>query len=607
MDNVSDLLRDLPETDVPATPPNDTTTPPRRRRARIDAPPTAEPQPIHLLPHQVEHAARLESCLRRFGFAMDLSPMGAGKTYCASSLWQSLGLRHVVVIAPVSVLPKWNSMRDTHGIAVAHAISYCSLRSIRGKQPKHGLLTRTDEIRTQVNEDTNQLEENMHIVNFHATSLWNRLVDEGVLLVIDELQHVKNQSSQSKSVKELLRVVRASANSKALLLSGTPIDKCEQALNLYKVIGILDGPLAVYNPHTGLTDPRGYRRLVEYHIGTFYNEPSRERLDGLIAYMNEQRRYREIRTEHADMNAILHCMRDILRSSHYYMSATTRRLEGIYMLFRDVFCRYASSSMPHMSTVIAATLHKHNAYYEIQDTSSRELLQKGVQALCNATGYDFETDTVNIRDHMDAVRGIVRAQQMIETAKIPTLIRVAREALEANPNQKVVISVNFTDTITDLVAALSSFGPVVIHGATSERQRHDVMTRFQAATAEVRLLIANTTCISTGIDLDDKDSRFPRLALVSPNYNIITLHQLCFRFHRIGTLSDAHVHFVFGRVTTASGRRANGFEELPILNALARKSTVLRDISQASMGTESASAGAVSYPGEFPTWNEVVV
>jgi hypothetical protein len=499
-------------------------------------------------------------------------------------------------------------MRDTHGIAVTHSISYCSLRSIRGKQPKHGLLTRTDEIRTQVNEDTNQVEENMHIVNFHATPLWNRLVDEGVLLVIDELQHVKNQSSQSKSVKELLRVVRASANSKALLLSGTPIDKYEQALNLYKVIGILDGPLAFYNPHTGFTDPRGYRRLVEYHITTFYDELSRERLNTVITYMNEQRRYREIRTDHADTNAILHCMRDILRNSRYWnMTITTSRLEGIYILFRDVFCKYASSSMPHTSTVIAATLHKHNAYYEIQDVPSRELLQKGVQALCHATGYDFETDTVNIRDHMDAVRGIVRAQQMIETAKIPTLIRVAREALEANPNQKVVISVNFTDTITDLVVALSSFGPVVINGATSERRRHEIMTQFQAATQEVRLLVANTTCISTGIDLDDKDSRFPRLALVSPNYNIITLHQLCFRFNRIGSMSDAHVHFVFGRVTTESGRRANGFEELPILNALARKSTVLRDISQASMGIDAASTGAMSYPGEFPTWNEVVV
>jgi hypothetical protein len=106
--------------------------------------------------------------------------------------------------------------------------------------------------------------------------------------------------------------------------------------------------------------------------------------------------------------------------------------------------------------------------------------------------------------------------------------------------------------------------------------------------------------VSTGVDLDDKDGRFPRLGLVSPNYSTITLHQLTYRFLRADTRSDAHVHFVFGR-EFINGKIVRGLTELNVLNCLARKSRVMKEVCAAASTSDETT---MLYPGEFPNWYE---
>jgi hypothetical protein len=216
-------------------------------------------------------------------------------------------------------------------------------------------------------------------------------------------------------------------------------------------------------------------------------------------------------------------------------------------------------------------------------------LKKGITLLKNSTRFNGETHEVDMNGiGGEGLSKITISLMMIETSKINMFARVAKEALDKNLNQKVVMCVNYTDTINDLCDLLSVYNPLKLNGTMTHLQRTDVLEKFQSGNDTYRLLIGNITVCSSGIDLDDQIGTFPRMCFVSPNYSTITLYQLSHRFYRVNTKSDALIHFVLCKEAT----------ELPILNALARKSGVMKDI------TEQQVKDGVIFPGDYETWNE---
>jgi superfamily II DNA or RNA helicase len=600
---------------------------------------------VKLYPHQIEHTEKLLGILSKNYYALDLSPMGTGKTYCATHIAREMSFKRVVVIAPLSVLPKWKYMCDSYGLKLSYALSYCSLRSVKCKQPKHGLLTRVDRRSEVTDEDTGQTN-TMDIVEFFATDVWKRYVSEGVLLIVDEIQNVKNISSQYYSVKELIREIREETpnNSKVLLLSGTPIDKIEQVKNLYRAIGLLTRSIQHYDRSINRTIATGYRELIANHQRML---SSGERIQQIFKKMNDLETFRQdMERYNTRLHRYVNCAvngriphpgappiappqltreeQEIYSSQIPYIihqcmtyaqnieqrgSSGSRNLRyidrPIYDLFCQIFCKYVSSAMKRPEQM--NHIHKRNAYYYVPH-EQRELLQKGVHVLQQATNFSEDTGQVHFQEgnRMATFQGITRGLQMIETSKIPIFVREARELLELNPHYKVVICVNYVDTIKDIQQELSSYNPLLLYGSTNELQRGRVVSQFEESNTRYRVLIGNIECLSTGIDLDDKDGAFPRFVLVSPNYRIITLEQLTYRFLRMDTKSDTDLHFVFGRVMLRNGEPARGYEELPIINALAKKSNVMRDVTNASMSTDEEEQQQVDqvyqYPGSYETW-----
>ena len=232
-------------------------------------------------------------------------------------------------------------------------------------------------------------------------------------------------------------------------------------------------------------------------------------------------------------------------------------------------------------------LFKRNAFYHIQDQEDMAALQAGIFQLYDA----IQKMAIN-RDRpmgvMNELNCITIALKAIETAKVKTFIRIAKQKLLTNPTMKVVVCVNYTDNLLAIASGLSEFNPMILNGSTTLLQRVSVIERFQSTNLSHRLLVGNVQVCSTGIDLDDKNGNYPRFALVSPNYNTITLYQLGHRFQRADTKSDATIHFVFGF----------GSDEVPILNSLARKSTVMKETTK-----EQVEAGVV-YPGDYERFDE---
>ncbi|GAQ91643.1 hypothetical protein KFL_008240040 [Klebsormidium nitens] len=452
---------------------------------------------IVLLPPQEPHVTRLLNILRHHAFALDLSALGAGKTFSGSKIALESGLPNVIVISPVSVQPKWQEMHEKYGVPIRHNLSYCGVRSVKGKQPKHGLLSRRDYTVdvTMPRGPPRQLEK----TDFQVTDTFKLLLGEGVLLIVDEMQHLKNVSSQFAACQTLIKAVtdsyEAGGRSRALLLSGSPIDKQEQAVTLFRTLNVMQHP----------------------DLG-----PEAEPLEHDAAL------------------------------------------------------------------ALAGTLLKLNAFYRIDDEEDRKALSAGVQALEYAVHYDRRTGRVSMAEGADSLRALCAALVKIESSKVRTFARVALKALRSNSQQKVVICVNYNDSLQSLQDLLAAYSPLVLNGAVPKQERKHIIDKFQLPADEHRVLLGNVSVCSTGIDLDDKDGAWPRLALISPNYSTLTLYQLGHRFQRMDTKSEGTVHMVF----------AKHAHELPILNALSRKGAVMRETTP-----EQVNAG-IKFPGDFPSWVE---
>lgn len=513
-----------------------------------------ESETISLYPSQVAHAQRLEGILQNHPLALDLSMLGAGKTYTAShlALNKSFQFQRVVVVAPVSVQAKWEDMRRRFGVPVTRNVSFSQLRSIKCKQPKHGMLMRRDyttEMRIQGAIVTTDK------VEFTTTPLFRQYVKEGVLLIVDEIQSVKNVSSQFLACRTLIREVVESADdpagkSRVLLLSGSPIDRLEQVVCLFRTMHVMKcDELAVFNIGRLVLEWRGLLD-IENHCRDLDD-------DGV-----------------AQARARLSLSR-----------AHNGRLETYcYDLFQSVFKPARSSAMPVQAHDAHVT--KLNAFFEVTRLRERDALSYGVDALSKACRFNTVTGQIeNLRTGtiVESLRMITRSLLQIETGKIGLLMDAASTILDGDPNAKVVICVNYVATLRDLVSHLARYAPLVLQGCTGLNKRTEVLQSFQAPTTKHRLLIGNISVMSTGIDLDDKDGRFPRTALINPSYSTISLYQLGHRFLRADTQSDSRVLFVFGKHAT----------ELHLLEALARKSNIMKQTT-----TEQSTAGVV-FPGDY--------
>src|SRR5665647_2300326 len=94
-----------------------------------------------LKPQQQPHCDRLLDILEDSLFACDLSVMGSGKTWVACAASAETGLP-MIIFCPRGSITDWETTANAVGAKYLHIGTYASFRSIKGCQPKHGLLHR---------------------------------------------------------------------------------------------------------------------------------------------------------------------------------------------------------------------------------------------------------------------------------------------------------------------------------------------------------------------------------------------------------------------------------------------------------------------------------
>jgi hypothetical protein len=211
----------------------------------------------------------------------------------------------------------------------------------------------------------------------------------------------------------------------------------------------------------------------------------------------------------------------------------------------------------------------YNSFFDI-DSENLELYNNSIQSLTTL----MNDDGLSIGKKKIAIQ---RSLINIELSKLMVFANVIINALDDNPNSKIVVCLNYTEMINKMAVLLSIFNPKVLNGKVTAKNRNTIISKFQEDNNDVRLLICNLLCISTGIDLDDKFGTRPRFVFVSPNYLSMEFHQLNYRFLRLDSQSNTIIKFIYGKNTLLHGGNDN--VEQRIINSLKVKMNVINTIA----------------------------
>ncbi len=524
-----------------------------------------EIKPIELFDYQEEHYNRIKYILEKYKIGFDLSELGAGKTYITCKYLQENKYENNYVVCPATLKEKWKSVANEYGIRLT-VLTYNEVASVRMKQPNHGLLIRDDFIETQAvhtfwatnNQDDTR---DIHKVKFYATEKLIEMAkkENGMFIAFDEIQNIKNENSNvTHACREIMNEIYNGRTNPILCISGTPVDKQQQFVTIYRNIGIQkDNTLYRMNLSNWQNEPTGMLEIISYCENI-------ARMENNVSAMEYMANIRE----------------NIPRNK-------TVATNVLYKMFLEVIKPIISSQMTIPEQPMAQIVSQNIFYgltgedYDIADKAIKKMLE----IVDNSNGIFGE-----------ARIELFKSMILLESAKINTIVEEAEYLLMKNPNQKIVIAVSYKESVKELVEKLEKWNPLVINGEINGKIKQERIEKFQEANTERRVLIGNITVISTGIDLDDKDGRYPREVLVSPTFSEITMHQLKYRFKRsVKTMSDTTVKSIYTTIgmtipplLSENGERYVKIEdtmrnkeniEMRILEALKKKSKIIETVS----------------------------
>lgn len=478
---------------------------------------------VNLEPYQVTHFNKVLNILENEHSYMDVSTFGAGKTHITFAVAEKLKMK-MVVICPKTTKNNWTKWSKYYGIEILSLMTYQLLRGKSG-QVNHDLLEINDK-------------------KYYSTDKFDEYAKGGLLLVFDECHMAKNENTQLYSshalVKSIIKFARLGYNCRVAILSATPSCKREHVTSIFKLLGVITSD-----------------KLYNYNRGNKIYE-----LIGLQEAIDKCNRY--------DPDTTFHI------TSRPVNQGTSKTI--CHELYKRILKIYMVSSMPEPPI---KSIKDSKNLYALMPPEDLQKLKDGVNMFSSATDYKFQTQEitytgVNWGD-------ITKSRIQIDSAKVPTICRLARQNLTDDYNCKVLLYFNYNNDMKTASNLLKEYKPLIMNGQTSNKERESIIKKFQKDDNEYRVIISNPKVGGMGIDLDDKYGNHLRYMYITPSYFFNDQYQATGRIHRKTTKSKATIRFVYSREFPY---------ETGILNSMALKSSVSRD-----MITQKQTN--VKFPGEY--------
>jgi hypothetical protein len=517
-------------------------SPPQQVVLRINSPQRITERPLG--EWQLEWFARAKQILAsNYGY-IDTSQPGAGKTSVALWIAKTYNLPMLVIteasIVGAGVWPREAKLANASHLLL-EVLSYNTLAGKKFKQPSHPYLTSLDKM----------TEGGIVQTHFFATDYFKNIAARGCLLIFDEFSNLKNTSRKLKASFALLSsVIIEGGSSRYALLSGTPFDKEGHATNILKALRYIRAPRLYYkDPVSKQVTLEGLQELI-----TACRAMDAPTTDRIVAEYN-------IDAMGSDMSQSL-----------------------VYDLYTNVIKIAISGSM--VAPPMEGIYEQYNGFFNINPQDAINL-KRGIDALATAVSFDVRTG--EIVGKKKSFGNVTPALRIIESAKIADMIRVARSYLERFPTMKVIMGVNYTETVDALMQGLAAYNPIQFDGRIKGKRRVDIEDNFRNL-PHVRVLIGNLRVIGKGLSFQGLTPDALRLTILSPSYNLLDISQAAYRTNRAGKKGDAYVYIFYGR-------GADIELETRILDAMVRKSEVVK-------GTLDENGNQLRLPGEYTSYYE---
>jgi len=546
---------------------------------------------ICLREYQVNHFNRMCDILTKYLVAYDYSKPGRGKTIISGAISSHFRMPMLIICPAIAETEVWAKEAVKYGWNVIDIISFDRLRGQYGRDCKHIYFKRTGN-------------------DFIAKPELTNLLDNGVLVVIDEISKLKNPKTGVKRVvhnliREIVlsnkRMLNRNSNnrygSRAVLLSAMPCDQPSHFPSLCQVLGLtLQHDMYYHDNSTKSYELRGYQDIVNWCHKIDTNKT--------LSVLNRYDQINKLTIPNIIMNLYDSVIRDeitscmpsdiipasCIKNGFYAVSPTDvnilrdfqhriiREVDNRITLNNDTeqlneYNHYSPNINSNDVEKVSYDLTSNDNLTSNDDLTSKNDSSVDDLSVDNSSVDDPSVDEGIISNRVVAIltgrsrnwSQVTSTLKILGKAKMRLLYRLAKDDLMSNPNRKVIIGVWYIDHIRWMIKALKEYGALAIYGDIPKKSRKLMIDIFQQPNNTCRVLIINPTVVGMCVPLDDQYGGFPRSEYILPDYRVSEIVQTTGRVLRETTKSPEQTKI---RIVYAAQFK----EELKIINTSYAKS-----------------------------------
>ena len=496
---------------------------------------------IILSEDQQEHFNRINNNIAPYHSSiLDTSTTGSGKTIIASAFSRYRNIRRIIIICNGNIQGKhWNTHGVMYDLPIVLILTYDMLRgsSINNELNNaellnHGLLYKN-------NED-----------EFFVSDLFRSYVEEGLLLVVDECHLVKNDCGKTKALKELSRYIAyrnmtqplplPQFKSFTLFTSMTPFDEPDHVINFAMLCGVI---------RTNFYEDRANQSRSLNELYSYCNFFDPERTNSIWGTYDVDSKNIQMIIYRLITEVFLRLMSSFVKNSDKnYLSKQT-----IFYAYFDVDTIGVNLMKKSLQMIRSPAKNNGSKSKKINLLFSNlqiNPIQQNVNSEINLENTEliseFNRITCNSEPSIDNRSGVIHGMITSQTVKTYfCVLKFVRKIFTTVENSKIIIFLNYKESINIIMRELIEYNPVKITGdqGCTEDVRNDIISNFNEPNLNSRLLIIISQIGSDGIELDDKDGNFPRISLAFPDFYHSRFFQIPGRIHRRFTKSNS-LHFL---------------------------------------------------------------
>jgi len=506
---------------------------------------------IFLTPDQAVNFQNIIKITNQNSMVLDTSPTGCGKTITTIEYLRVRKIQNAIVICNNSLQVKhWTKFKEKYNAPIFMILSYDTLRGSKTVETSDGRFMIPHRL---LYKDKSG--------NFEPTEFFMNIVEYGnFCLIADECHSIKNDRSKTAAFKTLSRYITIrnrtapypKNRSWSFFLSMTPFDKMEHCVNFLSTCGIITSS-ELYSKSKDC--PTGINELHAYC--KHFDKEKTDTIWGLydIKYGNSCEVAYKLTA-----NVFLRLVATFSKNSRDGYKSK----QSIYYSYSDI-PQEAHIMMKKSLEMIKSPVRVKQIDYQpkqiIMTDEEKYVLQQ----------YGNIANNKNLNDQCGVIKGIV-ACQTIKTFYI--IIPLVRNILKQVPNAKIVIFLDYIESIDIVMKHLAEFLPVKITGdpkCTKDR-RDEIINKFNEPNLEIQILTMISQIGSDSIEIDDRNGNFPRIGIGLPDFYYSRFFQCPGRIYRRFTESNSL--FFWCLVNTVE------YSEESVFKSIADKSAIMEETLQ---------------------------